>query len=79
MPFEYYTADGNIICEVTSSTDLGVIMSSDARFKEQIVRVAARARQQADWILRVFDTRDTNVHLFSHYWNIAVSYGSRSP
>ena len=58
VEFTYCAADGAHITESASVTDLGIIMSSETRFKEQIAKTTKSARNQAGWIMRVFSTRD---------------------
>lgn len=58
VPFTYRTADRLPIAEKESVTDLGVLMSNTASFKEQVSEVATRGRQRMGWICRVFATRD---------------------
>ena len=53
----YKTLEGKNIIPKDKVTDLGVTMSSSARFDEQISDVAARSRQKMGWIFRVFHTR----------------------
>ena len=39
--------------------DLGVLMSDDATFKDQIEKVAKKVRQKIGWVLRTFYSRKT--------------------
>ena len=58
VPFLYKTLEGLDIREVTSTVDLGVIMSSSASFSEQVSSASSKARKRMGWILRVFMTRE---------------------
>ena len=58
--------------------DLGVIMSDDGSFDEQINKVANKARQKTGWILRTFYSRNQElmktlykslVVLHVYYWS----------
>ena len=46
-----------IIEEVESCKDLGVIMSNDGKFENQINKACSRARQKTGWVLRTFYSR----------------------
>ena len=58
VPFTYITISGLPIKEADNIKDLGVVMSNNARFDEQISSISTRARKQVGWILRVFSARD---------------------
>ena len=80
--FPYYAPDGNTIVESSFTKDLGVIMTVDAKFNRQIEHISSRARQQAGWILRVFETRAAKPMLTLYralvlsFWSIAPNYGT---
>ena len=58
VPFSYTTISGPPIKKTESTKDLGVVMSSSARFDDQISSITTRARKQVGWVLRVFSVRD---------------------
>ena len=58
VEFIYKTMEGIDINRTMKTTDLGIVMSDSASFREQISVVATRARQRMGWILRVFITRE---------------------
>ena len=58
VPYTYTSSENSPIPEKNNTTDLGVIMSNTANFKDHIGQVAARGRQRMGWVLRVFMTRD---------------------
>ena len=59
----YTGPDGTNIQECNQVRDLGVIISDNAKFEDQIDGAVKRARQQVGWILRVFETRERAVML----------------
>ena len=58
IPYVYMSSESTAIPEKDKTTDLGVIMSSSAEFKDNVSHVAARGRQQMGWVLRIFITRE---------------------
>ena len=61
--FDYKTPSNNIIPNESYVKDLGILMSSNLRFSEQINSVASKCRSLCGWILRTFITRTANVML----------------
>ena len=57
--YKYKAHDGSDITTKENVKDLGVTLSCDATFTTHINSVTKKARSQAGWILRVFQTRDT--------------------
>ena len=55
---QYCTEDNKIIEKTSEVKDLGVMMDGDASFEDQIQTMITKARRQAGWILRAFQTRD---------------------
>ena len=55
---EYVAGDGSIIENVTQTKDLGIMMTTEIDFREQITEVKNRGRRMSGWILRTFNTRD---------------------
>ena len=53
----YAGPDGANIRTCNQVKDLGVIISDDAKFEDQIETVVKTARQRVGWIMRVFETR----------------------
>ena len=53
----YLTADNNFINTKDSVKDLGVLMSSNLKFEDQINSVRSKCKQLIGWILRTFKTR----------------------
>ena len=61
---ENYTGpDGANIRICNQVKDLGVIISDDAKFEDQINAVVKTARQRVGWIMRVFETRERTAML----------------
>ena len=59
----YRAVDGTSIEQKSSVRDLGIMMSNDATFKENIETMVKRGKRMAGWALRTFQTRDKNVML----------------
>lgn len=58
----YFSGDhDSIIDRVSSCRDLGVTMSEDLSFKEQVKKVKNKASKKANWILRSFKSRNGDV------------------
>ena len=56
----YFTENTeNIVERYETVRDLGVMMSDDATFKDQIEKVAKKVRQKTGWVLRTFYSRKT--------------------
>ena len=56
----YFTENTeNIVERQEVVRDLGVLMSDDATFKDQIEKVAKKVRQKIGWVLRTFYSRKT--------------------
>ena len=60
---EYITMDGAQIEQKSSVRDLGIMMSDDATFKENIDVMVKRGKRMAGWALRTFQTRNKEVML----------------
>ena len=58
---EYYTPQGKTITTKNTVKDLGVLMSDDCRFKQQINAISEKAKNLISWILRTFKTREYEV------------------
>ena len=54
----YSSPDGSEIERVPSLRDLGVTMTNNAKFDEQVKNVVKKARKMLGWLLRTFKTRD---------------------
>ena len=59
----YRTTDGTAIEQKSSIRDLGIMMSEDATFTENIETMVKRGKRMAGWALRTFQTRDRTVML----------------
>ena len=56
----YFTENTeNIVERQEAVRDLGIMMSEDATFKDQIEKVAKKVRQKTGWVLRTFYSRKT--------------------
>ena len=67
----YFTgAMDEVVEQVPSVKDLGVILSEDAKFEEQVDKVCKKARQKAAWIFRTFYSR--NEHFMRQMFNSLV-------
>ena len=56
----YFTENvENIVERKETIRDLGVMMSDDASFKDQIEKVVKKVRQKTGWVLRTFYSRKT--------------------
>ena len=53
----YIAADSSPIDMVTQTKDLGIIMSNNACFDEQVEAVITKGKRMSGWILRTFKTR----------------------
>ena len=60
---EYRTKDGTPIQRKSSVRDLGIMMSEDVTFKENIEIMVKRGKRMAGWALRTFKSRDKTVML----------------
>ena len=58
VEFEYKTKDGCNINRTRGTKDLGVFMSDDGKFHEQIMKSSLCGKKKAGWICRVFNTRN---------------------
>ena len=57
---EYFSGDYEEIIERKESLrDLGVQLTDDGGFREQIKKVSKKARQKSGWIFRTFYSRET--------------------
>ena len=54
---KYFAPDGTQITAKSHVKDLGVLMSSDGTFSEQINKICQSARDMCSWILRTFKSR----------------------
>ena len=59
----YILPGGQPIDPSSSTRDLGVIMSSDAKFGKNMTKIAQKARRRAGWFRRVFATRSAEAML----------------
>ncbi len=55
---QYTTPEGGVIVQKKQTRDLGVTVSDDACFDQQITDIVAKARKNMGWILRTFRTRE---------------------
>ena len=55
----YLNPESELIEETVKVKDLGVDMTNDCKFNTHISRVAESAKKMASWILRTFETRET--------------------
>ena len=74
----FYQPDGSIISSVTHVKDLGVYMSSDAKFDYHINNIIKAAQIMSAWVLRTFNTRETGpmLILFKQLVRSKVEYAS---
>ena len=63
LKFVKYFINGNVLPEVESCRDLGVIVSRDLVPREHINSIVLKAQQRANIILRCFVSRNTSVLL----------------
>ena len=77
--FEYKTPTGKVIAVEANTKDLGVIMSSDLKFKNHHIKTATKCRSLSAWILRTFITResDTMTKLFNSLILPRIDYCSQ--
>ena len=58
----YFTEETeNVIEQFSELRDLGIILSDDAKFSKHIDKIVKTVRQKSSWILRTFQTRQTDV------------------
>ena len=76
----YFTSDmENVIEQVSTTKDLGITMTDDAKFEEQTEKVSKKARQKSGWILRTFYSRNTKFmrHMFNTLVQPHIDYCSQ--
>ena len=61
----YVDSNNNIIETKDAVTDLGVVISSNACFSDQICKVSTSMRHMSSWVLRTFSSRYKDVMLTS--------------
>ena len=67
----YFTGNmEDTIEQVDKVKDLGVILSDNAKFEDQIQKVCTKARQKSGWIMRTFFCR--NQEFMRHMFNTLV-------
>ena len=67
----YFTGNMNeVIEQVATIRDLGVTLTDDGKYEEQIIKVCKKARQKSGWILRTFYTRCKD--FMRHMYNTLV-------
>ena len=54
----YFTGEGKIIQTKSSTRDLGVTMSDDAKFNQHILTIVEKVQILIGWILRIFSSRE---------------------
>ena len=59
----YFTGEGKIIQTKSSTRDLGVTMSDDAKFNQHILTIVEKVQILIGWILRTFSSREHDVML----------------
>ena len=60
----------NIIEQLSSLRDLGVILSDNGRFQDHFEKMSKKGGQKVGWILRSFFTRRTDI--MKHLWKTLV-------
>ena len=76
----YFTGNmEDIIEQVNAVKDLGVILSDNAKFEDQIDKVCLKSRQKAGWIMRTFFSRDPEFmrHMFNTLVQPHIDYCSQ--
>ena len=58
------TKDGSNMNRTTGTKDVWVFMSGDSRFHKQIMNSSLSGKKKAEWMCRVFNTRDIREILF---------------
>ena len=68
-----------VIEQVNTCRDLGVTMSDDATFNDQVEKVTSKAKQKCGWILRTFYCRNTSFlrRMFNTYVQPHTDYCSQ--
>ena len=67
----YFTGNmEDVIDQVNNVKDLGVILSDNAKFEDQIEKVCKKARQKSGWVMRTFFSRDPE--FMRHMYNTLV-------
>ena len=61
--FSYLDSEGSPITPCDNAVDLGVIVSSNAKFNENIINIVKKADNRMRWIFRVFRTREPTAML----------------
>ena len=79
---EYFYGSGNfdnVIEDVTSTRDLGIIMSSSGDFTEQVNQIVKRAKKRAGWIHRSFlkNDREFLKRMWKTYIQSMIDFGSQ--
>ena len=68
----------DVIEEKIHIKDMGILVDTDLRYKEQIKSAVSKANKKASWILRTFSNR--NVDFMRKTWRVLVQchldYGS---
>ena len=59
----YTSSDGSVIPEKEHVRDLGVTMSNDGSFKQHITNMCTSARNMCSWVLRTFQSRNSDLML----------------
>ena len=59
----YTDSDGSVISDKMHVKDLGISMSADCTFRDQINKMCQSAKNMCSWILRIFESRCTNLML----------------
>ena len=76
----YFTSEmQHVIEQVNTCRDLGITMSDDATFSDQVEKVSRKAKQKCGWILRTFYCRKTNFlrSMFNTYVQPHMDYCSQ--
>ena len=67
----YFTGNmEDVIDQVNTVKNLGVILSDNAKFEDQIEQVCKKARQKSGWVMRTFFPRDPD--FMRHMYNTLV-------
>ena len=78
--YEYINSEySDYIENVSSTRDLGIIISSDACFSEHIEKVVSKARQKSGWINRSFLNKSIIFRrkMWRTYIESSMDYGSQ--
>ena len=77
--YNYINSESEEIEDVSNLRDLGVIISDDGSFRDQIIKVVKKARRLCGWIDRSFIRNDIywRRHMLRTYVLPVIDYGSQ--